>query len=285
MREERHQPLVSVAMATYNCRDTVEEALASIAGQTFANWELVVCDDGSTDGTPEVLDQFAREYPDRVTVLRNESNAKLAYSLNRCLAHVRGQFVARMDGDDRSVPERFERQVEHLLAHPEIDLVGTAMQRFDDSGLADVLTLAASPTRSAMRTGVAFAHATIMARREVFDTLGGYTDLPRTVRCEDYDLWFRFLGHGFLGHNLDTPLYQVREDANAVRRRTFASRWARYQTGLVGFRQLGYPWHWYAAPTIALLKGFVPVRGVLAYRTLQHRRHVRRENQPIGTVT
>lgn len=262
-------PLVSIIMATYNCAATLPEALESIAAQTYPQWELVVCDDGSTDSTPATLEDFARTHQGRVTLLRNWTNRRLAYSLNRCLEHVEGIYIARMDGDDISLPFRLERQVEHLESHPEADLVGSWMQRFNESGPRDVVAVPLAPDRWSMRHGVPFAHATIMARRMVYDALEGYTVSSRTARGQDYDLWFRFFDAGFRGENLKEPLYLVREDLAAIRRRTFKVRWNSYRTTLMGYRMLGYPLHWLIRPTLALLKSALPAQALFRYRTHQ----------------
>jgi glycosyltransferase EpsE len=258
-------------MAVFNCIDTIDEALSSLIDQTFQDWELILCDDASVDGTHERLLEFASAHSDRVTVLRNAVNSKLAYSLNRCLEIATGTYVARMDGDDISVPQRLEKQVAYLDAHPDVDLVGTAMQRFDQSGRKDVVSLDPEPDRHSLRRGVPFAHATIVARRSVYEALGGYTVALRTERCEDCDLWFRFVAQGYVGHNLGEPLYLVREDQHAIRRRTLAVRWNTYRTTLIGFRALKYPLRWYVFPTLSLLKSFVPARAVSMYRARQHR--------------
>lgn len=264
-------PLVSVIMATYNCATTLSESLDSIAMQTYPNWELVVCDDASTDETVEVLEAFAVLHGGRTTVLRNGTNQKLAHSLNRCLEHAAGEFIARMDGDDVSAPERFQKQVEFLLQHPEVDLVGTNMRRFNEGGLADVLELEQYPGPKSMRHGVPFAHATVMVRRQVYDALGGYTVSARTVRGQDKDLWFRFMRDGFCGVNLQEVLYLVREDEAAIRRRSLKTRINSFRTSMIGYRMLGYPWHWYVGPILELGKALVPAKAILAYRRWQAR--------------
>lgn len=271
----QYTPLVSVIMATYNCLDTLDEAIDSILAQTYDRWELIVCDDASSDGTYERLLEHAEREPDRIVVLRNAENSKLSFSLNRCLEVARGDLIARMDGDDVSVPTRLQEQVAYLQAHPEVHLVGTAMQRFDSSGLKDIVRREGAPGPASMRRTVPFFHATICCRREVYDRLGGYTVSTRTERGQDWDLWFRFLAQGFVGRNLRAPLYQVREDENAIRRRTLTVRLRAYRTTLIGFRLLGYPWHWYVPPTLELLKGLVPVGVVLWVRKLQHQRFMR----------
>lgn len=270
MTDSSSTPQVTVVMGAYNCVATLDEAIQSLVDQTYAEWDLVVCDDASTDGTHERLLHWRDVLGEaRVTVLRNEVNAKLAATLNRCLARATGQLVARMDGDDVSVPDRLERQVRYLQAHPDVDLVGTAMRRFDPAGLADVVSPPPAPDRWSLRTGVPFCHATIVVRREVFDAVGGYRVVPRTERTEDLDLWFRFFDQGFVGRNLAEPLYLVREDASAIRRRTLRNRSNVVLVQLEGYRLLGYPRRWYVHPVLGLAKAAVPARAASAYRRVQ----------------
>lgn len=241
-------------------------ALESILGQTYTNWELVICDDASTDGTREVLRGAVESIDDtRITILTNETNRKLAYSLNRCLGAASGQLIARMDGDDISEPERFGRQVSFLNAHPEVDLVGTPMRRFNSNGIGEIVQPAAlEPDRWTLgRTSrVPFCHATILARRSVFDAVGNYTVSWRTERGQDLDLWFKFFAAGLVGNNLPDPLYRVREDEAAVRRRTPKARLGAFVTRVKGNWSLGYPPRAYTIAIIELVKVLVPYRFV-----------------------
>lgn len=262
-------PKVSVIMATYNCEATIEAALDSILNQTYPNWELVVCDDGSTDGTPELLAEAKGRFGSRLIVLRNASNMKLPFSLNRCLEVASGELIARMDGDDLSEPERFERQVDFLRAKPAVHLVGTAMRRFNNHGVVDVIHPAAPrPDKWTLGRGssVPFFHATIMARTEVFQGVGNYTVSWRTERGQDVDLWFKFFNAGYAGENLPDPLYRVREDEGAIRRRTARARWGGYVTRIKGYRSLGYPPGPYLRSTVNLMKIFVPARVFVLHR-------------------
>lgn len=270
-------PKVSVIMATYNCLETLPAALDSIRDQTYPNWELVVCDDGSTDGTWEFLQSAGEDPAYHLVLLRNPENRKLAYSLNRCLPVASGELIARMDGDDISDPTRLARQVQFLREHPQCDLVGTGMRRFDAAGPADVRLPVAHPDRFTLARATPFFHATILTYKSIYQALGGYTVRARTSRCEDYDLWFKFFAADFTGDNILEPLYWVREDAAAVRRRTRILRLRGYQTTLVGYRSLGYPWHWYVRPTLTMAgKVLVPHRAMQIYRGRQKARYLQR---------
>lgn len=257
-------------MGVYNCAATLPAAIDSILAQTFADWELVVCDDCSTDHTYAIARRYAGQYPERIILLRNGQNSKLSYSLNRCLAIASGEYIARMDGDDRSCPERLARQVSFLEAHPEFAVVGCAMRRFSESGPGDIDFAPERPDRLTLRREIPFKHATIMMRKSVYDSLGGYTVSPLTVRGQDLDLWYRFYAAGYQGANLAEPLYLVREDMAAIRRRSFKVRYKNFKVHRNGYRLLHYPAIWLLKPfTQLLLKSIVPYRAIAFYRKWQ----------------
>lgn len=262
---------ISVLMGIYNCEKTLADAIESIISQTYTDWELIMCDDCSTDGTFALAKQYADMYPEKIILLKNSENSRLAFTLNRCLKTATGKYVARMDGDDKCLPERFEKQVAFLESHPDTVLVGTAMQRFfDDGTLGSIACCEAQPDRyTPHRNPPVFNHATILAYKSVYDALGGYTVCPRTARGQDKDLWFRFLAAGYKGANMSDPLYLVREDAGAISRRDFHCRKISFQTDIFGYKLLGYPLRWYIKPLVQFSKAFVPQKLQLAYRKLQ----------------
>ena len=208
-------------MGVYNCQETVEESIESILHQTYENWELIICDDASTDGTYEKVLSYTKRHPERIRLIRNQQNQRLAASLNRCLAEARGELIARQDGDDLSVPVRLEKQVHFLDTYPEYDVVGTAMTVFDETGTKGVRALVSEPDRKVLARGTPFCHGTIMMRASAYKALQGYRSVKTTRRMEDIDLWIRFFAAGRKGFNLQEPLYLVREDEAAFQRRKF----------------------------------------------------------------
>lgn len=188
-----HKPKVSMIMGVYNCQETVEESIESILHQTYENWELIICDDASTDGTYEKVLSYTKRHPERIRLIRNQQNQRLAASLNRCLAEARGELIARQDGDDLSVPIRLEKQVHFLDTYPEYDVVGTAMTVFDETGTKGVRALVSEPDRKVLARGTPFCHGTIMMRASAYKALQGYRSVKTTRRMEDIDLWIRFL--------------------------------------------------------------------------------------------
>ncbi|MGF2948866.1 glycosyltransferase family 2 protein [Microbacterium alcoholitolerans] len=270
--EKNPVPTVSIIMGAYNAASTIREALESILAQTFTDWEFIICDDNSSDSTLQICREYAAANPGRFRVLANERNMKLPATLNRCLSAARGKFIARMDADDLSTPTRLATQVAFLESHPDIHLVGSSMQRFDDSGLGSLVLPVERPDRNTLRRRVPFCHATILARREVYEQLGGYNESTRTSRGQDVDLWFNFYRLEMVGFNLLEPLYMVREDAAAIRRRTAKVRWNSFLTMVNGYRMLGYPIRWYVRPVLELSKVLVPFRAQQWYRRWQARR-------------
>lgn len=216
--------MISVLMSVYNCAQTITESLNAILSQTEPDWELILCDDGSSDETPRLLREFAEKHPEKVTILQNETNLGLSASLNRCLAAAKGEFVARMDGDDLCSKDRFEKELRLLREHPEYAVVSTDMECFDDEGIWGLMRYPTNPPEEDFVHGTPFCHAACMARREVLQKIGGYSELPRYARVEDYHLWMKLYQAGFKGMNLHEPLYQMRDDRNAASRRSFQNR-------------------------------------------------------------
>ncbi len=264
---------ISIIMGVYNAEHTLREAIESILKQTYNNWEFIICDDNSNDATPDILDEYAAKYPNKFLILKNIENFGLAYSLNKCLKYAKGKYIARMDADDISASDRFENQLLFLKENPQIDLVGTSMQRFDSLGLKDILIAVSNPNKYTLRRKIPFNHATIMTYKTVYDTLGGYTVSTRTKRSQDYDLWFRFYHNGFNGENLKHPYYFVREDKNAIRRRTIKVRFNALKTTIIGYKLLGYPKKWLLRPVFMFLfKSLTPFYIIDLFRKIQNNR-------------
>ena len=247
-------------MACYNCEETLNKAIDSILEQTYTNWVMICCDDGSTDGTMKILNEYKEHYPDKFVIIQNDGNKKLPYSLNHCLKYVQTEFVARMDADDWSLPQRFEKQINFLKEHPEYDLVGTGITAFDGEKRIASIVKIPEPNKNTMLKQIAFSHATIMTYKRVYDALNGYCLEPYAVRVEDVDLWCRFLAAGFKGYNLPDELYVILEDENAVKRRTFQARLNSARTRRRGNKLMGFKGLTLYKPYLIVLRAFVPTK-------------------------
>ena len=189
-------PKVTVLMPVYNGERYVGEAIESILAQTFTDFELLIVDDGSTDRTLSILREYARQ-DRRVVVLQNGSNLGLVPTLNRGLSATRGEYIARMDADDVSLPERLARQVAYMDQHPEVGVLGTNIVYIDAEGrlLNGGRPKARRPMSSTLIHWMllwrcAIYHPTVMIRRSVLEQTG-FTYDPNFRHAEDRDLWTR----------------------------------------------------------------------------------------------
>lgn len=249
---------ISVIMAVYNCQDTVSAAIDSIINQTYKNWELIICNDCSSDETYKIVKKYADRYPDKIILIENSVNSKLPASLNHCLKYATGKYIARMDGDDISLPERFEKQLEFLSLNPDIDLVGTGMIVFDGKMVIGSVIKPSKVDKYSLVKDTCFCHATIVTYKYVYDKLGGYSLNKRAIRVEDVDLWFRFFAAGFNGANIPDLLYKVTDDEAAYKRRTFSNRINVMRTLFFGYRTLHYPLRYYPMVLLPVIKGLAP---------------------------
>jgi len=201
-------PLVSVALASRNGERFLPEALASLAAQTWAHVELIAVDDGSSDRTGELLERYAEGRP--LARVLHTGGVGPAAARAQALAGARGTFFAVQDDDDVSHPERLERQVRHLLAHPGTALLGTAADVIDESGARVSpypLPLEPPAIRRTLRRAPAFVHGSVMMRREAYAAAGGYRAPFRAA--EDYDLYLRMPADAVL-ETLPETLYAWR---------------------------------------------------------------------------
>ena len=215
---------VNVIMGIYNCAETLPEAIDSILNQTYTDWQLIMCDDGSTDNTYQIAEKYRNQFSDKIILIKNEKNLGLNITLNNCLQYSTGEYVARMDGDDISLPTRFEKEVCFLDTHPEYAIVSTPMEYFDEQGTFRIGKGGGEPNIKTFAKGTPFCHAPCMVRKIAYDTVGGYAVSKKRLRVEDWDLWIRIYEKGYRGFNLSEPLYKMRDDRNAFKRRKFKYR-------------------------------------------------------------
>lgn len=205
-------PKVSVVMSVFNDERYVGEAVDSILNQTFRDFEFIIINDGSTDHTGEILSA----YRDARIRLFDQKNRGLTPSLNRGIALARGEYIARMDGDDVSNPTRFEKEVLFLDRNPDIGLVGTFAYRIDEQG-RHISLYTYKTTYKEIRENIwvdcPFCHSSVMFRKACIDTVGPYRE--KVGPSEDYDLWFRIIER-FDTANIPEPLHSFRIDSGGI---------------------------------------------------------------------
>lgn len=204
--------LVSVIIPTYNVDKFIKEAIDSIINQSYKNLEIIIVDDCSVDDTFRIL-KDCESIDKRIRIFRNDINSGISYTLNQALKHAKGEYIARMDGDDISLLNRISSQVNYLESNPNMDLIGTNIIKIDENGsslsrnsriidpdLINKTLLISSP----------LAHPTWLGRRGVFTHLKGYRNV---APAEDYDFLLRLtsFGYKFTNINVDGLKLRIRE--------------------------------------------------------------------------
>lgn len=252
---------ITVIMGIYNCASTLAESIDSLLSQTFSDWELVMCDDASTDDTYKIAQEYAVRY-ENIKVLQNKSNMGLAATLNKCIEHAcaDAEFIARQDGDDISEPTRFAVQVNFLDNHPEYALVSTAMTCFDESGSWGVQLKKEKPEISDFAYTSPFCHAPVMMRKKELESVGNYTVHKYLRRGQDFYLWHKFYREGYKGYNIQTAYYRMRDDRAATCRRKFKDRLYGAIIHVEVMRNLRIPFWKYPLALKGILVGLIPLK-------------------------
>ena len=268
-------PKISILMGIYNCAPTLGEAIDSILAQTEQDWELILCDDGSKDDTYAVAEAYRRRYPEKIILIQNERNMGLNHTLNHCLAHATGEFIARMDGDDISLPDRFEKELHFLQANPQYAVVSCPMIYFDEGGDWHRGTCTnVEPKPEQMVRGTIHCHAPCMLRAEAMREVGGYSVDKKLLRVEDWNLWMKLYAAGYRGRNLTEPLYKMRDDRAATSRRKFRYRFNEAYMTLLVVKTFRLPFYNRIFALRPILVGLLP-RPLYNYL---HRRQLRSQN-------
>lgn len=213
---QTNYPLVSVIIPAYNAERYVESAVRSIMEQTYTNLEILVADDCSTDGTFSILKKLAAE-DSRIRLFHNEENQKIVRTLNGLVAVASGKYIARMDADDISLPERIAGQLAFMQQNPQIDFCGcNAFHINDDGKTIGKTTLPESydDVKFFLPYYSTFYHPAIFARAEVLKQNAYDKDF---LHAEDYELWCRLIfAKGMKGANLKERLLKYRINLQGV---------------------------------------------------------------------
>ena len=211
MREKA--PVISVVMSVYNTEKYVAEAIESILCQTYRDFEFIIVDDASTDSSAYILEHY-QAADKRIRVIRNECNLGLGVSLQRGTRSARGEFIARMDADDISLIDRFEKQVDYLKSHPEIMVLGGDCIIVNEQG-GNITEAILPKDPDLMRwnmllgNGLIVVHGVTMMQKKILEDIGNYSEYRA---AQDFELWARLFEYDPLPiANLDSVIYYYRE--------------------------------------------------------------------------
>lgn len=214
-------PTISVLMPVFNCEPYIAESVSSILSQTFEDFELIIIDDASTDKTVEVIESFKDS---RIQLIRKPHNSGYTNSLNMGLRIAGGKYIARMDGDDISYPDRFRKQLDFFQENPEVIVCGTNY-RFMKTGVVNHHPSNPEEVKVDLLSGCYVAHPTVMFKREVL-TMNSIEYNPEYEPAEDYNLWVELSQYGLIG-NLSEVLLDYRTHDRQVSN-VYSERQQRY---------------------------------------------------------
>jgi glycosyltransferase involved in cell wall biosynthesis len=210
------QPLLSIILPAYNCERFLRQTMDSLLSQTYTHFELIIINDGSTDGTDAIIRSYSDE---RIAYHQNEGNKGLIYTLNRGIALAKGSFIARMDADDICAPARMSTQVAWLESNPGTAVCSSFVAFIDENGHPagdwplDRQTASAAAIRQTMPHTNCIAHPSIMARTVL---LQQYRYAPYQKNIEDYDLWLRLLADGVVIEKIPEALLYYRVHSASI---------------------------------------------------------------------
>ncbi|TDD75965.1 glycosyltransferase [Flavobacterium caseinilyticum] len=206
-------PQITVLLPVYNCELYVQTAVQSILNQTYTDFEFLIIDDASTDATVALIKKLEDS---RIQLIEKPINSGYTNSLNYGLQMAKGKYIARMDGDDISFPERFSKQIAYLETHPDVVVCGTTYKIIGNDKL-----IALPENHEAIKLGLLWgnciSHPSVMIRKKILDEYSIQYNTSKEP-AEDYDMWVRLLSVGKL-HNLQEVLLEYRLYGNQVSRK------------------------------------------------------------------
>jgi len=251
------KPKISVVMPVHNNEQFIKEAITSILKQSYSNFELIIVDDGSTDKSNKIIASFSDK---RIKIIRNKQNLGLTRSINIALKEATGNFLARMDGDDVSYPERFELQLKAFRERKDLFLVGAQADLIKENGEKIKTTNMPTDYESLRKVVIRynpFIHPTLMFRRLLLEEIGFYNENFRYA--QDYDFILRALKNHRC-QNLDQPLLALR----LTTRSTSLARHRQQQLTALLIRlravfKYHYPWYNLFFLIKPLVSVFIPI--------------------------
>lgn len=250
---------VSFILPTHNAEKTIDRCIDSIMKQTYTNWEIVCCDDCSTDKTLEKLYQWQSK-DSRIHVLKNDENRRAAFSRNRCIKEAKGEYIAQIDDDDYCAHNRIEMQMKFLDENPDIGFVGSFAYLFDDNSVWGTFRVVEKPQKEDFIKNSCFINPSVMLRKSILDQVNGYRVAKETRRTEDYDLFMRLYSNGIKGYNIQDPLMYYYRGENSFPKCKYEFRIDESKIRYKNFKELGLFPKGFLYVIKPLIVGLIPIK-------------------------
>ena len=252
--------MISVIMSVYNADKYLRESIESILNQTFTNFEFIIINDASTDNSLKIIEEYKKK-DKRIILISNENNAGLASSLNLGIKQSKYDFIARMDADDISEPERLEKQLGFLLDNKHIDILGTFASIIDEDGeitAKQKMPLSHYEIVKMLVKLNPIIHPTIIFRKMALNRINFYNPKFSQNAPEDYELWFRAVKSGLIFYNLPEYLIRYRINNSHLSRKNLSFRVNEFKIRLKGYKLLKVSFYKYIYLFVPLILGIAP---------------------------
>jgi len=244
-------PIISVVMPVFNADGFVAKAIESVLNQTFDDFELIIIDNNSTDNSVNIIRSF---HDPRIIIICNEKNFGIGASLNIGIKRARGKYIARMDADDVSYPNRLMNQIRFLQKNRDVSVLGSCASLFDEKGrIWGRISPIAKPKLKDWLWGSQVIHASVLMKTKDVKSVGGYD--CKANRFEDYDLWLRMIKNGYVINTLQEELYGIGWDSSHFERKAMKDRVLESKYKLMRFRDLRVPLY----KCFLILKPILPI--------------------------
>lgn len=230
------EPLVSVIMSAYNCEKYIAKSLGSTLNQTYNNVEILLIDDNSTDNTINEIEKVIQGKKN-IKFIKNSENLGLTKNLNKLISMAKGEYIARMDADDISDSTRIAKQVQYLIANPEISIVGSYGKYINDEDEIEeekIMPIDNAEIIKIMPKVNPIIHPSVMYRKDEIIKIGMYDE--KYLKVQDYDLWFRAMSSDLKFHNIPEPLILLRRDKNYNKRKSKKYRFVDLKVRINGYK-------------------------------------------------
>lgn len=251
-------PLISVIMSVYNDEKYIHDSINSIINQSYSNIEFLIIDDNSSDNSAGIISDYSKK-DSRILYFKNEHNKGLTENLNYLISKCSGKYIARMDADDISSNNRLKIQTSYLESHPNIDVLGGAVQEFDDfNNLFSIRTYPTNPSDVKKQIAISspLCHPTVVFRKRIFDNGIRYNKKYKTT--QDLDLWFKLITLGYKIANISDVVLKFRLNNDIANRRSnkkSTNEFVIYFNGIYNLYGLNYRLIY---PLIRLIFRFLP---------------------------
>ncbi|HFD3584761.1 TPA: glycosyltransferase family 2 protein [Enterococcus faecium] len=229
--------MISVIIPTFNAEKSIERAVESILNQTYQDFEIIICDDCSSDRTWDILKKISKK-DKRIKIYKNEKNSKSAYTRNKAISKSRGEFIMQLDDDDYCHEDRMMKQYKFLNSHQNFDFVGSNAFLWDFDGIYGTLKAPEVPTITDLLKTSPFINPSVMFRKSALEKVGGYRVSRDTIRGQDYDLYLRLYAEGLKGYNLQENLVYYYQDKNYYNKISWKNRVGEFKFKYKNFKNL-----------------------------------------------